>query len=99
MPDFTKMIFWLHEYPGWLQSIMAVWLLLTALLVIFLIITPRKSTDTLSQPLPNVGASKNSSALANPKVITQETKGDNSPAVAGVEGDVNITVEQQKNAK
>ena len=43
--------------------------------------------------------SKKQDAASKSIILEQSTKGDNSPAVQGVEGDVNLNIEQKKNTK
>lgn len=95
----TKLIPWIQAYPTWLQTVVAGWVVLTAVVLAALLLTPRSLQQAGSEtPNPPV-ANTDSKIPAGPTTIEQQTKGDNSPAVAGVEGDVNITVEQRKNAK
>ena len=99
----TKMIPWFQTYPTWLQAIVAVWIVATGVLVALLLMIPRTTLqqhDSPSLTTPTVKTEpKNSAGPGNSRTYEQQTKGDNSPAVAGVEGDVNIKIEQRKNAK
>jgi hypothetical protein len=99
----TKVIPWLQTYPTWLQTILAAWIVATGVLVALLLIIPRTTPqqhDSQTLTTPTVKKEpENSAQSGNSRTYEQQTKGDNSPAVAGVEGDVNITIEQRRNAK
>jgi hypothetical protein len=99
----TKLVPWIQGYPMWLQTAVAAWIVAVALsgglLFAALVLTPRSSQQHGSQTANPPAANTDSKIPAGPTTIEQQTKGDNSPAVAGVEGDVNITVEQRKNRK
>ena len=92
----TKLIPWIQAYPPWLQAVVAGWIVLTAVILAALLVTPRTLQQHGSQ-MPNPRVANKDSKM--PAGIEQQTKGDNSPAVAGVEGDVKIKIEQRKNAK
>ncbi len=81
----TKMIPWFQAYPTWLQAIVAVWIVATGVLVALFLIIPRttlQQRDSRTLITPTVETEhKNSAALGR---VEQQTKGDNSPAVAGV---------------
>lgn len=99
----TKLIPLIQAYPVWLQTIVAGWIVLTGIvatvvLLALLFLTPRRLEQHDSQASNPPVVNKDSKIPAGP-TIEQQTKGDNSPAVAGVEGDVNIKIEQRKNAK
>jgi hypothetical protein len=95
MADVLKLIPWLQEYPTWLQTAVAFWMGLTALLGILLLLTPRTSPSPGSQPSSTVGANRDSASSTQTTTIEQTTKGDNSPAVGGIEGNVDIKIEQR----
>jgi hypothetical protein len=104
----TKVIPWIQAYPTWPQTIVAAWIVFTAVILAALLLTPRSlqqhGSETLNPTAATTGsktpaASDDFKTPAGQPSIQQQTKGDNSPAVAGVEGDVNIKVEQRKNAK
>ena len=97
MPELTKLIPFLQQYPAWVQSLIGLWIVFSALLLILLIFTPR--TISTRQSAQEMKANDERNRSSGDSIITQETRGDNSPAVSGVEGDVTITTEQRKNAK
>ena len=89
-----KLIPLVQGYPMWLQMIVATWIVISAVVIALLFITPKTPTEDQSNfptsPAPTI----------EPKpLVNQQTTGDNSPTVAGVEGNVTIIVEGQKNAK
>lgn len=64
--------------------------LLVCVLGVILIILPFIRKEAFPQPEKRVGEAPESSS------IEQRTSGDNSPAIADVEGDVTVNVDQQK---
>jgi hypothetical protein len=48
---------------------------------------------------PQVMQQKNTSSESPPATIQQHTEGPNSPAIQGVEGDLNLTIDQSKSEK
>ncbi len=104
----TRVIPWLQAYPAWLQAVVAAWIVFTALILAALLLTARSLQQHGSEILnPKAATTESKAPIASEDFktpggqpsIQQQTKGDNSPAVAGVEGDVNINVEQRKNTK
>src|SRR6266511_3146288 len=88
----TKIIPWLQTYPTWLLTLVAGWIVATGVLVALLLVIPR---TTLQQ--------HDSQTMTTPTLKTeiyeQQTKGDSSPAVQGVDGDVNIIIDQNQSQK
>jgi hypothetical protein len=99
----TKVVPWLQTYPTWLQAIVAAWIVATGILGALLLMIPRTTPQQLdSQTLTTPSVKKEPENPTEPgtsRTYEQQTKGDNSPNVSGVEGDVNITIEQRRNAK
>ena len=94
-----KIIPWLQAYPMWLQAVVAGWAILTTLILVMLLLIPR-AQDKPHAPTEKIAPNEQKIEQApGLPVINQETKGDNSPAVQGVDGDVNIRIEQRRNKK
>jgi len=89
-----KLIPLIQGYPMWLQAIVASWIVITAVVVAMLIITPKTRNEDRSV-VPNSRAE----SVESKRSVNQQTGGDNSPAISNVEGNVTITVEQKTNAK
>ena len=76
------------------------WIMLTALIIVLFLLTPRnlhlRHNSEGTNPTNNTA---NTDPSREPPKTSQQTAGDNSPAVQGVEGDVNIKIEQQRSKK
>ena len=96
MPDLTKLIPWLQGYPIWLQSLVAIWMLFTVVVVWMLLFTPRMSVRVVPQPPSATDVNRDGNRQTT---VEQTTKGNNSPAVAVGEGDVDITIDQRPHQK
>lgn len=101
----TKLIPFIQSYPTWLQQALASWIIVAGgsgvIIIALFILTPSRTLveehTPQAPPTPVVKVEPKSSGSRNS--IEQKTQGDNSPAISGVSGDVNIKIEQQKNAK
>jgi hypothetical protein len=95
----TRLIPWLQGSPTWVQGLVIGWVVYSAVVVIAVILTPRtlsqQNSESPNPPAASPPAAKTESKASNERAtIHQETRGDNSPAIAGVEGDVTINNKQ-----
>jgi cytoskeletal protein RodZ len=96
--DFTKLIPWFQQYPVWLQSLVAIWILFGGVLLVILLVTP--VTSPPSRPGQSTSAESNREPdTSTPSSVEQTTSGNNSPAVAVGKGDATITIDQGREQK
>lgn len=96
LDQLTKLIPFIHQYPVYFQWIVVGWFAVGAFLVGGLILIPQTQVQKqILPPTPPIAATQKSQGGPSPIVIDQQTKGNNSPAISGVKGDVNIHIKNE----
>lgn len=85
-----------YRQPRWLKVIFATMAFIALIGGLYLAYERNRPEISTGQIVNTSGSSKEAEPGAEPVRIEQTTKGPNSPAVAGVKGDVKITIEQQE---